>query len=42
MKRQKVGLIIFWIGALYIIIMSFIARFWVRRVYRYLSFEEVI
>jgi len=33
MERQKVGLIIFWIGALYIIIMGFITSYWVRGPY---------
>ena len=41
MKRQKVGLIIFWIGTLYIIIMGFVTSYWVRGAYRYLSLEEV-
>jgi len=41
MKRQKSGLIIFWIGTLYIIIMGFITSYWVRGAYRHLSLEEV-
>jgi len=41
MKRKKVGLIIFWIGVLYIIIMGFVTSYWVRGAYRHLSLEEV-
>ena len=41
MKRQKVGLIIFWIGALYIIGMGLIASWWVRGAYRYLTLDQV-
>ena len=41
MKRQKVGLVIFWIGALYIIIMGFVTSYWVRGAYRHLSNDQV-
>jgi uncharacterized protein YpmB len=40
MERRKVDLIIFWIGALYIIIIGFIASYWVRAMQRYLSIKE--
>ncbi len=41
MKKHKSGLIIFWRGTLYIIIMGFITSYWVRGAYRHLSLEEV-
>ena len=41
MKTRRVGLIIFWIGAAYIIGMGFVASFWVRAAYRYLSLEQI-
>ena len=41
MKSGRSGIVVFWIGALYIIVMGFVASFWVRGAYRHLSFEEV-
>jgi len=41
MKAQKAGLIIFWIGTVYMIGMGVVASWWVKSAYRYLSLEQV-
>ena len=41
MQSRRSGLVVFWIGALYIMVMGFLASFWARGAYRYLSIEEV-
>lgn len=40
-RNKRSGLVVFWIGALYIIAMGFLASFWARGAYRYLSIDEV-
>jgi hypothetical protein len=41
MKTTKIGLIIFWIAAVYMIGMGLVASFWVRSAYRYLSIDQI-
>ena len=41
MKNGRAGFVVFWIGALYIIAIGFVASFWARGAYRYLSIDEV-
>ena len=41
MKTNRIGLIIFSLGAAYMIGMGFVASYWVRGAYRYLSLEQI-
>jgi len=41
MKTRRAGLVVFWIGAVYMIAMGLVGSFWARGAYRYLSLEEV-
>jgi hypothetical protein len=41
MKTTRIGLIIFWIAAVYIIGMGLVASYWARSVYRYLSIDQI-
>jgi len=41
MKAQKAGLMIFWIGIVCMVVMGFVASWWVNSAYRYLSLEQV-
>lgn len=41
MRTRKIGLVVFWIGAAYMIGMGLVASFWAKAAYRYLSFEQL-
>jgi hypothetical protein len=41
MKTQKTGMVVFWIGAAFMIALGFAASFSVRAAYRHLTLEEV-
>lgn len=41
MKPRRIGLVIFWIAAAYMIGMGLVASFWAKSAYRYLSFEQL-
>ena len=40
MKAQKTGLIIFWIGAVYMVVMGFVASWWIQPALRNLSLAQ--
>ena len=41
MKTKKTGLVIFWVGAAYMIAMGLVVSFWAKAAYRHLSLEQV-
>lgn len=41
MKTRRTGLVLFWIGAAYMIGMGLIVSFWAKSAYRYLSLAQV-